>query len=561
MTFDNESFLGPQGELIGMVIDGSLSRGAQVRLGSGISIEDIKEGTYITIQGQRYQFFGIITDVFLSAVDNSIQYSLPDVSSPFISQVVADTLTFGSITVLPMLTLPAILGDDSKPEPAKTIPAHFSNTFRASDRDVELVFGEEDENHFFIGNPLDMETKVCLNIEELVKRSSGIFGKSGTGKTFLTRLLLVGILQSDAASSLIFDMHNEYGWAGQDSDRNQSVKGLRTLFGSTKVAVASLDPESSDRRGNSPDFDVQIGYDEINPSDIQLLKDTLNLSEVAASAAYDLERKLGDKQWLSKFLELEDTDEIYNLAAETNIQPNALRALHNRLSRLKRFKFMVPKAPVDSVQEILNLLEAGKHVVLEFGRYGNDLNAYILVANLLTSRIHQRYVYNTEAAENDPSGTTKPRPLIICIEEAHRFLNPSIASQTIFGTIARELRKYSVTLMVIDQRPSAIDPEVMSQIGTKVACLLDNERDVDATLSGVHGARELRSVLSRLDAKQQALIFGHGVPMPVVVRTREYGASGNYEDLTNPHWKRSIGTNGAQTPADRDLDQELKDLF
>ena len=101
----------------------------------------------------------------------------------------------------------------------------------------------------------------------------------------------------------------------------------------------------------------------------------------------------------------------------------------------------------------------------------------------------------------------------------------------------------------------------MSQIGTKVACLLDNERDVDATLSGVHGARELRSVLSRLDPKQQALIFGHGVPMPVVVRTRDYGPSGNYEDLINPKWKQSNGSNGARASANRDLDQELKDLF
>ena len=45
------------------------------------------------------------------------------------------------------------------------------------------------------------------------------------------------------------------------------------------------------------------------------------------------------------------------------------------------------------------------HVVLEFGRYGNDLNAYILVSNLLTRRIHGRYVRRKEEAEvdRDPS--------------------------------------------------------------------------------------------------------------------------------------------------------------
>jgi len=116
-----------------------------------------------------------------------------------------------------------------------------------------------------------------------------------------------------------------------------------------------------------------------------------------------------------------------------------------------------------------------------------------------------------------------PRALVITIEEAHKFLNPEVASQTIFGTIAREMRKYNVTLLVIDQRPSGIDSEVMSQIGTKVTCLLDNERDIDSVLAGVSGKSELKSVLSRLESRQQALIFGHAVPMPVVVRTREYG--------------------------------------
>ncbi len=565
MTTDGHHPQGPGGEPLGMVVDGSLAHGAQVRLAPGVSVEDVKEGTYVTIQGQRSWFFGIVTDVSLGAVDPSVQTSPPDVTDPFIAQVVTDTLTFGALSVLPMLTLPAVLGDEAKPEPAKTVPSHFSRTFRASERDVELVFGKEDRTHFFIGNPLDMETKVCLNVEELIKRSSGIFGKSGTGKTFLTRLLLVGILQSDAASTLIFDMHSEYGWSGQDTDRGRSVKGLKQLFDS-KVAVFSLDPESSIRRGCSPDFEVQIGYEEIEPEDVEILRETLSLSDVAASAAYELERKLGARQWLHRFLELEGTEEVYALANETSIQPNALRALHNRLSRLKRFGFMVPRAQADSVQLILQHLEQGKHVVLEFGRYGNDLTAYILVANLLTRRIHQRYVHATEAAEGGAG--TPPRPLVICIEEAHRFLNPAVASQTIFGTIARELRKYNVTLMVIDQRPSAIDSEVMSQIGTKVACLLDNERDVDATLSGVHGARELRAVLSRLDAKQQALIFGHGVPMPVVVRTRDYGPGGDYRDLTLPNWqRRDWGGNGATTegpPAaeeEEDLDQALRDLF
>ena len=62
----------------------------------------------------------------------------------------------------------------------------------------------------------------------------------------------------------------------------------------------------------------------------------------------------------------------------------------------------------------------------------------------------------------------------------------------------------------------------MSQIGTRVTCLLDNEADIRAVFSGVSGVSALREVLARLDTRQQAIILGHAVPMPVVVRTRDY---------------------------------------
>ena len=175
-------------------------------------------------------------------------------------------------------------------------------------------------------------------------------------------------------------------------------------------------------------------------------------------------------------------------------------------------------------------------VVLEFGRYGDNLAAYMLVANLLSRRIHDQYVRRSERSQAEDTG--KPRPVVITIEEAHKFLNPGVASHTIFGTIAREMRKYNVTLLVIDQRPSGIDDEVMSQIGTKITCLLDNERDIDSVLTGVSGRSHLRAVLASLESKQQALIFGHAVPMPVVVKTREYGSAESYKSLTDTATKR-----------------------
>jgi hypothetical protein len=533
---------------LGMVVSGSLTDGVEVRLDPDTSIEDVKVGTFVTVEGKRLRFFGVVTEVSLESTDPTLRLSPPDVSDPYVARVVSGTSAFGTITVEPMLTLsddPMSILDG--PQPAKTVPPHFAQTSAASERDIQLIFGSEDERHFWIGNPLDMETRLCLDLAEFVKRSNGVFGKSGTGKTFLTRLLLIGILQKGDAVNLVFDMESEYGWKGY-SEANREVKGLKQLF-SSRVAVFSLDEESSKRRGLTPDYLVRIGLEEIEPEDIQVLKDTWGLSDVAADAAYTLQRHYGPKRWLKEFLALSGGQAVLDLAQQLGVNQAALSTLKNRLSRLQRFQFIDDGEGHDSVGQILRYLERGMHVVLEFGRYGRHLAAYILVANLLTRRIYDRYAQMTERALGEQ--TEKPRPLVITIEEAHKFLDSGVAGQTIFGTIAREMRKYNVTLLIVDQRPSGIDPEVMSQIGTKITCLLDNDKDVDAVLTGVSGSRKLRSVLARLESKQQALVFGHAVPMPVVIRTREYGTAESYRELG---FREAAGIKAQ-------MDRDVEDLF
>jgi len=512
---------------LGIVVSGSLNKGVEVRLDSSASVEDMAVGRYVTIEGQKQRFFGMITDISLGVIDQKLTITPPDVSDPFMAEVLAGTSTYGTLHVLPMLT---IGGDVASliegPRPVKTVPSHFAEVNLASQRDIELVFGSEDERKFYIGTPLDMETKICLNLEEFVKRSNGVFGKSGTGKTFFTRLLLIGMLQKSKAVNLVFDMHSEYGWESR-SEEGRKVKALKQLF-PAQVAAFTLDEEGSRRRGVSTDVVVRIGYDEIEPEDIGLLRQTLNLTEASVQAVYQLAREFGDKRWIEATLSLDDGDETKQLLSRLSIHESTYRNLRRGLETIRRLPFLLPQSPDNPVRRILDYLDQGISVVLEFGRF-TDITAYILVANLLTRRIHNHYRERMEKAIGED--TAPPHPLVITIEEAHKFLNPEVASQTIFGTIAREMRKYNVTLLVIDQRPSGIDDEVMSQIGTKITYLLDNERDIDSVLAGVSGKSELKSVLSKLESKQQALIFGHAVPMPMVIRTREYGSPESYKDF------------------------------
>ncbi len=533
------------GQALGIVVAGSVEKGTEVRLDAQASVEDMVVGRYVTIDGQKRRFFGMITDISLGVTDQQIAISPPDTSDTFTAAVLAGTATYGALHVLPMLTISGDVSSISEgPQPVKTVPSHFSRVKLASENDMELVFGKEDASRFYIGNPLDMETHLCLDLETLVKRSNGIFGKSGTGKTFLTRILLIGMLQKSRAVNLIFDMHNEYGWMGTSEGGQRQVKALKQLF-PEKVAVFTLDEENSRRRGVSTDFVVRIGFEEIDPEDISLLRQTLNLTEAAVEAVYQLRRKLG-RDWMQRALDLNDSEEIRALLVELSIHESTFQNLKRGLATIRRLPFIVSRSPVDAVKQIMEYLDRGMNVVLEFGRF-RDITAYVLVANMLARRIYARYQEKMEASM--AGNVAPPTPLVITIEEAHKFLNPEVAPRTIFGTIAREMRKYNVTLLVIDQRPSAIDEEIMSQMGTKITCLLDNERDIDAVLAGVSGKNELKTVLARLAPKQQALIFGHAVPMPVPFRPRDWGTAESYKEFSN-----------GSSPA-RQAEKDIKDLF
>jgi uncharacterized protein len=508
---------------LGVIVRGSLSKGLELKLDPDVALESLRAGMFAVAGGQRYDFFSLITDLELTSTsEEPLQGPTPEPDT-LLRAVLAGETTYTRAMLRPHLMVERQPADPEKALlPVKTIPGHFTEVRRATPEDVNRVFGDEGTSgrHFRIGEPLEMEEiPVCLDLEAFAERSNGIFGKSGTGKTFLTRVLLSGLIQKRAAANLIFDMHGEYGWQGSDEGRPGGVtKGLKALF-PDRVQVFTLDP----RKGQNADWNFLIPYSFLEPQDILGLQKVISLNATAAENSYMLSNRFG-KHWFAKTLEM-DAKEV---AGEEQAHEGAMTAFRRKLSRLAHEcqAFLKPDSEVGAsaehaVDQIIANLEKGVHTVIDFGRY-NHLVHYILVANVLTRRIDERWREKADAYFSDPQRSPKPPRVVITIEEAHKFLEPGIAEQTIFGRIARELRKFSVTLLVVDQRPSQIESEVLSQLGTKLCCLLDDEKDVDAVLSGTSGSGGLRSVLASLDTRQQALLFGHALPMPVVVKTRPY---------------------------------------
>ena len=499
---------------IAHVIQGSLLEGLVARLADDADVEDLRVGRFVVVEGVRNRFFSSVHDVKLEAANLSV-LKAPPPELDLARTSLAGTQTYVTVELKPKLMLER---GDGEVHPVKTIPGHFARVAEATDDDVALVFGQPGETMMRLGSPLEMEAAVCLDLERFVERSNGVFGKTGTGKSFLVRMVLAGLVRSRAAVNLVFDMHNEYGWESYDEETRRSAPSLKQAFDSD-VLIFTLDPGSSARRKVTPDYEVHIAFRDVEADDLALLARELNIKDAQIGSMHRLSEIFG-ATWILEFLAIAPGEDMNMFATEHGLHAGSLQALQRNLGRLRKLPFLKETGTDDSVERIVKGLLNGKHVVLEFGGQ-TSLLAYMLVANILTRRIHGRWRTEKEGASADGRHDYPPQ-LAITIEEAHKFLSPEAAGQSIFGEIAREMRKYNVGLLVVDQRPSGIDDEIRSQLGTRIVASLDDERDQQAALAGLPDAGAMRVLLSNLEPKKQVLLTGYAMPMPIVVDVDDY---------------------------------------
>ena len=543
---------------IGYITGGSLKEGFTARL--TVSPDMVQEGSFVVIEDGPRVFYGLVTNLKLCAVDTRFTdaHTMNRFPPALREQVAAHTL-YTEVEIMPALMQnigyapgtpgydPFDKNIDPEPLPVKMVPPHHS-PMRAAERfDVAAIFGSATDPKFFeVGSTREQGHPVAINMEKFVQRSSGIFGSTGTGKSYLTRMILAGLIRSKQASALVFDMHAEYAYGNVSPDTHAQVPGLKNKM-PDRVKVCSLGTGGK-VGGNHPDYDLMLEYSDVTPEDVQMLTRTLNLRDTTATTLFALEKSFGREHWLQSFMELKTglgEGTVSDWAEQNNVNVAAAESLQSKLNRLYHNPYMVEKTPYNVVDQIVNALENGISVIITFGKYQSDLD-YLLVANILTRKV--RAVWEKRTEDHLAGIGTKPKPLVVAIEEAHKLLSRDMASQTAFALIAREMRKYSVTLLVIDQRPSQIDDEIMSQLGTRVSGWLGDETDIAAVLSGLSGKDALRGMLSRLQPKQEVLLLGYGVPMPLPIRSRLYD---------NEFWTQLLGNDRSKNALPDESDDWL----
>lgn len=563
---------------IGYLVGGGLKENFRVRL--TVSPQEIQEGAFVVLHSGNWNYYGIVTDILLGATDQMFaDEKLDNRLAASLSKALYGQTLYANLEILPNLMMEVGPDNTASPEykewiskidrglkekprplPVKNIPPHHAKVYLAAEGDIAEIFGKDEDAFFEVGQTREQGHPVRIDLRRFVQRSSGIFGATGSGKSFLTRVILAGLITKTDVALLVFDMHNEYGYTYNPPEGGEAVPGLKDKLGS-RVAIVGLGKgKNAMYQGKTPDINLEIAMQDIYPSDIEMLTQALNLRETTSTTLAALYGRFKEN-WFAEFMKMESMpkqkDEEGNAfypegsieawAESAGVHIEAAKALHSRLhKRIYQLDYVAEHVSSDGVGQIINALQSGRSVILSFGRYDNDID-YLMVSNILTRRIRQVWEEKTNEYHRTKDRSVLPRPLVIAVEEAHKLLNREIASQTTFSTIARELRKYYVTLLIIDQRPSQIYDEVMSQLGTRISGWLGDDNDIQAVLSGLSGREAIKGMLARLQSGKEVLLLGPwGVPMPLPVRSRRYD---------DTFWHHLLGKQGKKS--DGEILQEL----
>lgn len=480
------------GEIVAAsVIDGLV---AKLQLGNP---EELRIAYPVIVQGERYDFYCLVEDVLNEASDIADQLAGSTISDVIVPRPESHEGYGGPIFYSKAkLRMIQLVDKETKAlsEP-QTIPPYFSECRHATKQDVERIY-EPTAKSAPLGTITGVEPfYVHVDMEKLVEKPFAIFGRTGTGKSILNKLVCTAILAKDAGSVLIFDMHGEYGVYS----KTDGTEGLKYYF-PHKVEIFSLDAKNAEAKPfvMDPDQitpeDLIIAFQDLTPPMI----DHIYAIYRTKPRGVDLVTAIREKQ-----------------ATEAEVEGGqlhlmVLQALQRRMGRFQRFPF-IKKGGKDSFGQMLALIKEGKSVVLDFGDFGTDQMVYLFVANVLARRLFD--LYTEQTAEY-------PR-LILFLEEAHKFLDPRLVEYSIFSRLARETRKFNLILALIDQRPSRIDDEVRSQLANRLVMSLKEPSDVESALAGVPDKGMWVNIVAKLPLRTVA-VLGDAIRIPTVIDVLEY---------------------------------------
>ncbi len=558
-----ETFMGCVEDVTGSTVRVSISKDSLTGFvyieGQGYRIGQV--GSFVRIPIGFSNLYGIIAGVGASAAPDKMKDELPQGKGWMTIQLIGEALKSGVFQ-----------------RGLSQFPTAGDEVHLVTERELKNIYGEPDKPYFVkLGHIANADSiSALVDVNKLVTRHSAVVGTTGSGKSTTVAGIMNALTDGDcypSARILILDVHGEYGNALRDratifkinADKSEgsneqelyipfwalnSEELCELSFGdiqSEKDKNVILESIINRKRRSMQKYHMD-GVDEDNlgadtpvPFNIHHLwyefyvdafgtyykHDGKEPKDNLAYAKDDQGNELKgdpDKGIPPSFRHLknekDDKDKVFQLPSSSVIGLSKQITLLGAKLRIPRYDFVfdpgpwAPKADgkvKSDLDELLKQWVGSKKIsILDLSGVPIDILQTIIGAVL-------RILYEALFWSRNLSQGGRNRPLLLVMEEAHLYLNTggqNMAS-SIVKRIVKEGRKYGIGAMIVSQRPSEVDPTILSQCGTFFALRLANATDRGHITSALSDNLEgLTNMLPTLRTGE-AIILGESVKLPM----------------------------------------------
>jgi uncharacterized protein len=387
-------------------------------------------------------------------------------------------------------------------------PIPGNRVFPVTGDDLKQMFSADERAHIEIGTVYPTkDVRGALYIDAMLGKHFALLGSTGTGKSTSAALIMHRICDMAPEGHIVMiDPHGEYSAAFKGYGELFNVDNLAMpywLMNFEEHCEVILTSQGADRQ-----------------ADADILAKCLLFARSKNRAAEGLTKLTVDSPIPYTLTDLTNAiqNEMGMLNKATDTAP--YMRLKTKIDELKadpRYSFMfsgmlVADSMTQFISKIFRLPAKGKPIsIVDVSGVPSDITSVVVA--VLSRLVFDYAIWSRNELQ---------RPVLLICEEAHRYVpadktGSGQAVRKILERIAKEGRKYGVSLGLITQRPSDLAEGVLSQCGTIIAMRLNNERDQHFVKAAMpEGARGFLDVIPAL-RNRECIVCGEGVSIPIRV--------------------------------------------
>ncbi len=387
-------------------------------------------------------------------------------------------------------------------------PIPGSKAYPVTGGDLKQMYAADERANIEIGTVFPTkDVRAALYVDALLGKHFALLGSTGTGKSTSAALIMHRICDSSPEGHIVMiDPHGEYSAAFKGNGELFNVDNLAMpywLMNFEEHCEVILTSQGAERQ-----------------QDMDILAKCLLQARAKNRAAEGLNKLTVDSPIPYALSDLTNalTNAMGLLNKATDTAP--YMRLKSKIDELKsdpRYQFMfsgmlVADSMASFISKIFRLPANGKPIsIIDVSGVPTDIVSVVVA--VLSRLVFDYAIWSRNEVQ---------RPVLLVCEEAHRYV-PSDKTSTgqavrkVLERIAKEGRKYGVSLGLITQRPSDLAEGVLSQCGTIIAMRLNNDRDQAFVKSAMpEGSRGFLDVIPAL-RNRECIVCGEGVAIPIRV--------------------------------------------